>query len=236
MRLIVLSFFCAISMLCISQRDAGIANHFKGKTYQQFLNTTASELSKIRTNYAQGTASQKDSILTATGDFLCETLVHGGFHYWIGTTWDFNGYTNVPGQGTIACGYFVSTTLKHIGFNLNRYKLAQKSAMDEARYLCGEEYMEIYRSISTDSLRSIFKQSYPKGLYKLGLANHVGYLYYDETELYFIHSNYGTPYSVVMEKFCESEVSSSSIYVVSRLSTNKDLMRKWIEKEWINVP
>jgi hypothetical protein len=40
--------------------------------------------------------------------------------------WDYNGYTNTPKNGVIACGYFVSTTLKHFGFNLNRYDVAKK--------------------------------------------------------------------------------------------------------------
>ena len=48
------------------------------------------------------------------------------FPYWIGTKWDYNGYTNRPGNDKIiACGYFVSTTLKHMGFKWNRFDLAK---------------------------------------------------------------------------------------------------------------
>ena len=34
---------------------------------------------------------------------------------WIGTKWDFNGITEVPQQGKIACGYFVTTVLRDAG-------------------------------------------------------------------------------------------------------------------------
>ena len=55
------------------------------------------------------------------------TLVDSIFPYWYGTEWDFNGITESPRKGEIACGYFVSTTLKHMGIRLNRYKNLTKS-------------------------------------------------------------------------------------------------------------
>lgn len=219
-----------------SQCDERIENHFEGVSYERFLMQTRQRLEKLRVDYRNSPQEQKDSILKKTGLFLTESLMHGGFHYWIGTTWDFNGYTNEPRKGTIACGYFLSTTLKHVGFNLNRYKLAQKGASDEAKYVCGLDHMHTFRSISAADLKQVFSERFPVGLYMVGLANHVGFLYWDATELYFIHSNYGTPYAVVIESFCESEVSESSIYVIGELSTNTELMRKWLENEWISIP
>src|SRR5688572_11801089 len=41
------------------------------------------------------------------------------FEYWYGTRWGFYGTTPKPRQGKIACGYFVTTTLKHLGLNIN---------------------------------------------------------------------------------------------------------------------
>lgn len=55
--------------------------------------------------------------------------------YWEGTPWTFEGHTSVPNKGSIACGYFVSTTLRDVGLNLNRYKLAQQSPLIEAKSL-----------------------------------------------------------------------------------------------------
>ncbi|MFT7592013.1 MAG: hypothetical protein ACI9UJ_001942, partial [bacterium] len=81
--------------------------------------------------------------LTSEGDFIERALVNSVFHFWYGTSWDFNGYTKTPNKGTVACGYFVSTTLKHIGFNVNRYKLAQQNPRNEALTIaCGDTLFE----------------------------------------------------------------------------------------------
>src|SRR5688572_15466983 len=42
--------------------------------------------------------------------------------YWTGTPWDFNGVTRKPGEGKIACGYFITNTLTDLGFTLERIK------------------------------------------------------------------------------------------------------------------
>ena len=55
--------------------------------------------------------------------------------YWENTTWSFEGHTSKPTVGEIACGYFVSTTLKDVGLTINRYKLAQQSPINEAKSL-----------------------------------------------------------------------------------------------------
>jgi len=209
---------------------------YRGKSYSAFLQETKNKLSTIRSVYSNGTVEIKDSCIKEAGILLEQCFTKGTFHYWLGTEWDFNGTTNTPKVGQIACGYFVSTTLKHVGFNLNRYRLAQKGAYDEEVYLCGKQTIITIRDQTPHELKNYFKTNLSKGLYMIGLANHVGYLFYDGRELYFIHSNYGSPDCVVIETFEESEVSSSTIFCVAPLSNNKELMRKWIENELIFVP
>src|SRR4029453_1954809 len=48
------------------------------------------------------------------------------FVCWYGTAWDFNGITEEPGKGKIACGYFVTTILRDLGIPVKRYKHAQR--------------------------------------------------------------------------------------------------------------
>lgn len=50
-----------------------------------------------------------------------------------GTIWSFEGYMSIPNKGEIACGYFVSITLKYFSVELNRYKLAQQSSINKAK-------------------------------------------------------------------------------------------------------
>ena len=109
--------------------------------------------------------------------FLEEVLVNNIFPYWYGTPWEFNGHTDVPNKGKIACGYFVSTTLKHLGFNLNRYKLAQQLPVHEAKTISlGEPILEIDNDDFEVCLEKI-KTSLTEGIYFVGLeASHVGFL------------------------------------------------------------
>ena len=82
--------------------------------------------------------SKKKITLDSVKKSFTELLLNKIIPYWYGTTWSFNGHTSKPNQGEIACGYFVSTTLKDMGLKLNRYCLAQKSPIDEAKFLsCG---------------------------------------------------------------------------------------------------
>ena len=96
---------------------------------------------------------------TNSGEDFENYLVNEIIPHWYGTEWDFNGYTAVPNQGVIACGYFVSTTLLHMGINVNRYKMAQQAGLYEAQTLALSE--DNYRTIrGIDSLEVILKRDY----------------------------------------------------------------------------
>ena len=144
--------------------------------------------------------------------------------HWYGTEWDFNGYTATPGKGEIACGYFVSTTLEHLGIVINRYHLAQQAGLNEAKSLAiaDSNYFTVY-GIETLSKRM---QSMEDAIYFVGLDNHVGYLYKEAGTLYFIHSNYIDD-KVMIEKAQYSKAFQSNIYVVAELSTNELLLERW---------
>lgn len=45
-------------------------------------------------------------------------------YYWQGTPWTFNGTTNTPQKGSIACGYFVTNVLMNYGFKIKGNYLA----------------------------------------------------------------------------------------------------------------
>ena len=47
---------------------------------------------------------------------------------WDGTPWDFHGTSQAPREGKIACGYFVSTTLLHLGLQVERVRMAQQAS------------------------------------------------------------------------------------------------------------
>jgi hypothetical protein len=160
-----------------------------------------------------------------------QLLVSEIIPYWYGTAWDFNGYTAKPGEGTVACGYFVSTTLQHSGIKLNRYKMAQKASMDEAIMLEPRDSLYI-RHGDRDDFLIAFRKKCRDGLYMVGLSFHVGYLYKTADEVYFLHSSYLDPVAVVHEKASESvALGQSTVFVVADITHNKKLMMKWLNNE-----
>ena len=155
--------------------------------------------------------------------------------FWYGTPWDFNGYTATPKKGAIACGYFVSTVIKHAGFNVDRYKLAQQNPLNEAKTIAAGDSVENYEVNSTQ-LQKIFVAEKHEGLYFVGLDFHVGFLLFRNKELYFIHSNYIGAEGVVFEKAVYSDAfNAASAYRIAEISTNEKLLEKWVKGEEISV-
>ncbi|PCH65661.1 MAG: hypothetical protein COC01_09440 [Bacteroidetes bacterium] len=160
---------------------------------------------------------------------LCSNLLYisltdSVFPSWYGTPWDFNGTSNVPRQGEIACGYFVSTTLKHVGFNLNRYKLAQQAAAIIVKAVCGEP-VKRFQSID-DTINYLKTHKY--GLFIAGLDYHVGFIVVDNGEPYFVHSDYIND-KVTREKAESSPAFNASFgFVLGEITYNTDLMNSWL--------
>ena len=147
------------------------------------------------------------------------------FQFGIGTVWDFNGISNVPGKGEIACGYFVSTTLKHCGFNLNRYKLAQQASAVITKEFCGAD--QTTKHIGLDKAL-IYLSAYQKGLFIVGLDYHVGFIVIENAEMFFVHSDCING-MVVREKLVESEAfQSSRVYVIGKLLPNNTVIKNWM--------
>ncbi|WP_439150975.1 hypothetical protein [Winogradskyella sp.] len=144
--------------------------------------------------------------------------------HWYDTPWDFNGHTNSPNDGEIACGYFVSTTLKHLGFNLNRYKMAQAAGCDESKLLQSKTELKMYSNLSFEELKTEVNAVYSDGVYFVGLDNHVGYVLIKNKELYFLRSNYCYD-KVVIELVETSPCFQSNLYVFTEVTTNKILFK-----------
>ena len=176
----------------------------------------------------------KDSVLLVAGEYLENKLCHEVYRHWEGTPWDFSGYTNTPQKGVIACGYFVSTTLKHTGLNLNRYKMAQQSALSEVKTL---DKNHKYYTGDLEGFIKYAEKNLNDGLYIIGLSNHVGYLHIKKCEMNFIHSNYYDPGNGVTKERVEDSQALlfNTDFVVGEISGNKNLIKKFLFNEKVNV-
>ena len=160
-------------------------------------------------------------------DYLSTMLIDSIFPYWIGTTWDFNGHTNDPLVGEVACGYFVSTTIRHLDVKINRYKVAQKASADIIKELCDVNSIEKFNAM--EKLETHLETINDGEVLIIGLDYHVGFIYKKQGIPYFAHSNYENlkGVEIVPVKNCFA-LESSNYYVLGNLTANKQLFSNWI--------
>jgi len=207
-------------------------NFNAGENYQNEKHEIERQRKKFAELYALCTDStEKIVLLDSIKNYFTNSLLNKIIPYWYGTLWDFDGYTSVPNNGYIACGYFVSTTLRDMGLKVNRYRLAQQAPENEAISIaCDSSKIAVYSENEIiDTLKKI-----NDGLYFCGLYNHVGYLYIKNNNPYFIHSNY-IDGKVMAEDALHSEAFNSNIYYVTEISSNMQLLLSWLTKEDIKV-
>jgi hypothetical protein len=204
--------------------------------------TVKKEIETTRLHFQQRYFSTSDSITKKQVEdsaraYLTNAILNKLVPFWYGTRWDFNGYTEKPGTGTIACGYFVSTTLKHAGIRINRFKMAQQAGYHEALTIEPDSDLLIIDNQANMDINVITRKllnELKDGLYFIGLSCHVGYLYIHKRILYFLHSNY-IDGIVMIEKAAYSDAFRSSIYVVADITHNQRLIKHWISGEEIPV-
>ena len=147
---------------------------------------------------------------------------------WIGKAWNFNGISEKPQQGSIACGYFVTTILRDAGLNLARIKLAQSASEQMIVSLIQPKYIHRFSNVTMKVfLQSIQDQGY--GLYIVGLDNHTGFIYNDGKDTWFIHSTFVATRSVQKELAASSWILERSKYkVLGKISTDERVLQRWI--------
>ncbi len=150
------------------------------------------------------------------------------FKYWYGTKWDFNGTTQKPNEGKIACGYFVTTTLRDMGVPINRVKMAQCASEEMINSLVDKKYIHHFSTISlVDFEKKIMKKG--NGLYIIGLDNHTGFVSISDEGNYFIHASGWFPFKVIKEVLGKSSILEKSKYrVVGKISDDKEFLNKWL--------
>lgn len=186
------------------------------------------EISKFRLHLKRRTDIDEDRKLEIAEDYISKILIDSIFEYWAGTQWDFNGYTETPRKGLVACGYYISTPLRDIGVQLNRFKLAQKSASGIVKQLCHSDSIKTFNDL--EKLMTYLKGIKNEEILILGLSNHVGFIFKRNGESYFAHSNYIGNKGVEKEKLETSKaVNASNIYVVGQLTKHQAFVKKWLE-------
>lgn len=200
--------------------------------YERLIKQVAAKRKTLASAYSNAASeSERTHILQETQSYFTEQLTSHLLPCWYGTPWDFNGHINRPHRGEIACGYFVSTPLRHMGFQLNRYRLAQQASATIVNKLCHAQKRFTSVEATLEYLRN-----QPDDLYIVGLDYHVGFLHTSGGEIRFLHSTYIDPTCAMTEKAEDSWVlRSSGLYVIGHLASNHQLMKDWLLANEIQV-
>jgi len=164
------------------------AQHLAGyAALRERIETKRKELAKDYTEAADDGARKE--VIGRSRRYLNQMLADSLFPFWYGTTWDFNGTTQKPRCGSVACGYFVTTTMKHAGFNIERAKMAQVASSILIRKSCEKEKIKVFSNGRLDAFKAWLKEQ-PDGIYILGLDIHVSYIVKRGKKFDMVHSSY----------------------------------------------
>ncbi|MEJ6572115.1 MAG: hypothetical protein QNL01_01005 [Akkermansiaceae bacterium] len=200
------------------------------ETYAVLVDEIDYHRKKLATQYRKAkNNAEREAVLVSTKNFL-EITMPELMLCWLGTPWDYNGTASTPGDGKIACGYFVSTVMRDAGFEVQRIKLAQQPSQNILRTFLPRDQLQIKVGVDyEDYMQSVRNRQH--GIYIIGLDQHVGFLVNNSKGLNFIHSG-GVHSRVVTESRSEAKSIKDSRYrVIGNLTNNKDLIRRWLLRE-----
>ena len=193
--------------------------------YPQTLDAVAARHAALAAAWRADGADK--AALTAQAETALTDAVAALYPHWYGTPWSYNGTTRVPGQGSIACGYFVTTLLADAGLRLPRIKMAQAPSERMIRALVGAAYVQRFSNVDiTRFLEAVRARGV--GLYVVGLDYHVGFLHVTDDAVWFVHSSFWEPSEVFRIKAEDSfDLRTSGYRVIGKLS-DPALLEKWL--------
>jgi hypothetical protein len=209
----------------VENTPANISN----EGYASKLKSLVVERQKLAEEYRKA-GENKQEVLEKARRVFVSSIDQNIFPFWYGTDWDFNGATETPREGRIACGYFITTVLRDAGLRLSRVSLAQQASENIIKSLTTASFIKRFHNTPIEKFVDEVKKS-GAGLYIVGLDIHVGFILNNGEEIYLVHSSYVEPKEVIREKAAESPILSSSKYrVIGKISADDQLMTKWLNQ------
>lgn len=197
------------------------------KPYNELKIETLNKRDEFRERYmhCKGNKAKQDAILSEAQNYLLG-ISNDFFNAWYNTPWTFEGHTQTPREGSIACGYFVTTTLRDMGLNIPRIKWAQQASetmiMKMTSDICRFQKKPMSEIVN-------YIKDKGNGLYIVGLDCHVGYIYYKDNSMRFVHANYYNPQIGVMSEplIGHNPLNDSKYRIIGKIF-DTDMVRKWI--------
>lgn len=231
MRILSISLLTALvscSTETTTQGEVVVPTRVPTLSYEEFKAEIVATREKINVEYINADSAGKDSLIKYSQEFL-RNITLEVFNYWYGTPWDFNGITQVPNQGKIACGYFVTTVIRDVGFDIPRSAWGQLPSETMIK--------KINPSVKRFSNKPIaqvseYLKNRPDGIYVVGMDTHVGFVSKEGKQIKFIHSNYYQAEKGVMSENLKGNnpLNDASYRIVGQLF-HYQMAKNWILHE-----
>jgi hypothetical protein len=154
--------------------------------------------------------------------------------YWYGTPWSSDGDCREPNSGHISGRYFVCSVLRDLGYRFDVERMARQDPARIVEAFCRKTDIASFTERSFGELEEYVKKA-GKGVFLLGLDNHIGFIVYD-WGISFVHSNSYFPQKVMSEKARYSlKLRVSKIWVVGKLFSG-DFVKAYLEDRVLDIP
>jgi hypothetical protein len=227
MRLLLATGFL---LLCCSVPDAQPAP----SPYNDLMSRIDGNRRNFGKSLATAAGEAQDSVIARARAYLASAIIDSLFGFWFGTPWDFYGTTKIPGQGKIACGYFVTAVLSDAGLKIPRRKWAEVAS--ETMIKAATADIKRFHNRPIEDVETYITKK-GEGMYIVGLDCHVGFIVHYRDSIRFVHSNYYHPETGVMSEPLKGQnpLNDSKYRVIGKILDNA-MVKKWIRGEKIGVP
>lgn len=224
--------YCLYLFLLLFVSHPGYAQKpvpYSAPVYKASLRELTAQRTALAATYLKATTpAARATVLNKARQLWMKSLDMTVFPAWEGTAWSFYGNSWSPRQGSVACGYFVTTALFDTGLRLQRTLLAKQGSEKLIKNLTTEAHITRYRRISqADFVRRV--SALGPGLYVVGLDFHVAFLRVREGgAVQMVHASWIAPAKVIREAADSSPALGSKYRVVGKLSADDDLVKAWL--------
>ena len=214
-----------VSTNCCAQKPVP----YSAPVYKASLRELTAQRTALAASYLKATTpAARTASLNKARALWMKSLDATVFPAWEGTSWSFYGNSWSPRQGSIACGYFVTTALFDTGLRLQRTLLAKQTSENIIKNLTTEAHISRYRGTSqAEFMRQVRAQG--PGLYVVGLDFHVAFLRVREGgAVQMVHSSYLHNVGVVREAADDNPALASNYRVLGNVLADEALVRAWL--------
>ena len=149
-------------------------------SYAAELMDVSAQKAKFQQDYLKASSPINHKlVIEKSSSFFVKKLTDNLVPHWMDTDYDFYGTTQYPGKGKIACGYFVTTLLRDMGYPIERVKMAQAASEKMIQSLVDENNIKRFPRVK---FKKFLAQTelMGEGLYIVGLDTHTGFLLVDQ--------------------------------------------------------